>query len=172
MIGTVASTLGALGVALGAAELTPMHERQRLVALLLAAGAIATVFELVRRRKLREEYSWVWVAIAAIVAALALHQDLLLTVSSWIGASSTVSTLFFGALLFLGALALQFSVRLSRLTHRHKTLGQRLALLETELADLRAARDGAAPEGERPSAPAVAPAVQPAKPGSEQDVVA
>ena len=93
------------------AELTPLHDRQRLVALLLAAGAIATVFELVRRRKLREEYSWVWVAVAVVVAALALQQDLLLTISSWIGASSTVSTLFFGALLFLGTLALQFSVR-------------------------------------------------------------
>lgn len=175
MIGAIAAslaTLGAAAAARGAAELTPMHERQRLVALLLAAGAIATVFELVRRRKLREEYSWVWVAIAAIVAALALHEDLLLTVSSWIGASSTVSTLFFGALLFLGALALQFSVRLSRLTHRHKTLGQRLALLETELAEQRAARDHAARDGERELAPAVEPAVQPVKASDDRDVVA
>lgn len=120
-----------------ATELAPMHDRQRTVALLLAAGAIVLVFELVRRRKLREEYSWVWVAIAAVVATLALQQDLLLVMSQWIGASSPVSTLFFGALLFLLTLALQFSVRLSRLTQRHKTLGQRLALLEAELAERR-----------------------------------
>lgn len=149
------------------AELAPMHDRQRLVALLLAAGAIATVFELVRRRKLREEYSWVWVAVAAVVAALALQQDLLLTISSWIGASSTVSTLFFGALLFLGTLALQFSVRLSKLTHRHKTLGQRLALIETELAELRAGRRGQPGGAER----AVEPAVQPNR-TADRDVVA
>ena len=149
------------------AELAPMHDRQRLVALLLAGGAVATVFELVRRRKLREEYSWVWVAVAVVVGALALQQGLLLTISSWIGASSTVSTLFFGALLFLGALALQFSVRLSKLTHRHKTLGQRLALLETELAELRASRRDPAAGGER----AVEPAVQPPR-NADQDVVA
>ncbi len=149
------------------AELTPMHDRQRLVALLLAAGAIATVFELVRRRKLREEYSWVWVAVAVVVAALALQQDLLLTISSWIGASSTVSTLFFGALLFLGTLALQFSVRLSKLTHRHKTLGQRLALIETELAELREGRRGQPSGAER----AVEPAVQPQR-TTDRDVVA
>ncbi|MBL8737040.1 MAG: DUF2304 domain-containing protein [Planctomycetes bacterium] len=128
-----------------ASELAPMHDRQRTVALLLAAGAIVLVFELVRRRKLREEYSWVWVAIAAVVATLALQQDLLLVVSRWIGASSPVSTLFFGALLFLMTLALQFSVRLSRLTQRHKTLGQRLALLEAELAERRERDLGTAP---------------------------
>ncbi|MFN7589861.1 MAG: DUF2304 family protein [Planctomycetota bacterium] len=161
------SLLAPIADLLPIAELTPMHDRQRLVALLLAAGAIATVFELVRRRKLREEYSWVWVAVAVVLAALALQQDLLLTISSWIGASSTVSTLFFGALLFLGALALQFSVRLSKLTHRHKTLGQRLALLETDLAELRANRRGQGANGER----AVEPAVQP-KHHTDQDVVA
>jgi len=119
------------------AELAPMLDRQRLVALALAAIVVLAVFELVRRRKLREEYSWVWMATAAVVTTFALEQDLLLTVSRWIGSSNSVSTLFFGAILFLMALVLQFSVRLSRLTHRHRTLGQRLALLEAEVLRLR-----------------------------------
>jgi hypothetical protein len=120
-----------------AADLEPMLARQRVIALVLTALVAGAVFELVRRRKLREEYSWVWMATTVVVAALALQQDLLLTISEWIGSSSTVSTLFFGALLFLLALVLQFSVRLSRLTHRHRTLGQRLALLEAEVLRLR-----------------------------------
>jgi hypothetical protein len=124
------------------AELAPMLDRQRAVAIGLAAAVVLLVFELVRRRKLREEYSWVWIAVAATITLLALQQDLLLTVSRWIGSSSSVSTLFFGALLFLLALVLQFSVRLSRLTHRHKTLGQRLALLEEEVGRLRAGDAG------------------------------
>ncbi len=118
-------------------DLEPMIARQRVIALVLAAIVAGAVFELVRRRKLREEYAWVWMGTTVVVAALALQQDLLLTISEWIGSSSTVSTLFFGALLFLLALVLQFSVRLSRLTHRHRTLGQRLALLEAEVLRLR-----------------------------------
>ena len=98
------------------------------------------IFELVRRRKLREEYSWVWVATAVLLAVLALHQELLITVSRWIGSASVVSTLFFGAFLFVFALLLQCSVRLSRLTHRHRTLGQRLAMLEEEVQRLRGER--------------------------------
>ena len=131
-----------------------MLDRQRVVALGLAAAVAVLVFELVRRRKLREEYAWVWIATAVIVGVLAWQQDLLLTFSDWIGASSPVSSLFFGALLFLLALVLQFSVRLSRLTHRHRTLGQRLALLEAEVQRLRDEADAAPREREQRAAPA------------------
>jgi hypothetical protein len=125
-------------------SLQAMPGRQRLVAVLLAAVVLGLVLELVRRRKLREEYSWVWVATSLVLIALAVDQDLLVAFSSWIGAASPVSTLFFGAFLFLLALVLQFSVRLSRLTHRHRTLAQRMALLEHELARLQKATGNAA----------------------------
>ena len=133
-------------------DAAPMLDRQRIVALALAAAVAVVVFELVRRRKLREEYAWVWIVTAIVVAALAWQQDLLLTFSDWIGAKSTVSSLFFGALLFLLGLVLQFSVRLSRLTHRHRTLGQRLALLEAEVQRLRERERAAASGGERSAA--------------------
>ena len=125
------------GVVLAFADMEPMPERQRVVAITVAVAVTLLVFELVRRRKLREEYSWVWIATALAVALLAIEQDLLIALTSWIGAASTASTLFFGGIVFLMALAVQFSVRLSRLTHRQRTLAQRLALLEEELRDLR-----------------------------------
>jgi Uncharacterized conserved protein (DUF2304) len=133
----IAAALSLLSSAAPAAELTPLLERQRLVAVLVASGVLVLVIELVRRRKLREEYSWVWVATSLVLIALAASSDLLHTLSSWIGAASSVSTLFFGAFVFLLALVLQFSVRLSRLTHRHRTLAQRMALLEEEVRRLR-----------------------------------
>ncbi|HEU4417588.1 MAG TPA: DUF2304 domain-containing protein [Planctomycetota bacterium] len=135
---------GLLSITAQLGDLEPLPERQRLVATLIAAGLVVLIFELVRRRKLREEYSWVWVITAIGLALLAWHQDLLLTLSRWVGSSNAVSTLFFGALLFLLALVLQYSGRLSRLTHRYRTLGQRLALLEEEMQRLRSerARDG------------------------------
>jgi len=112
--------------------------RQRVVAIALAVSILLLVVELVRRRKLREEYSWVWIGTSIVLIALALENGLLLSFGEWIGAASSTSTLFFFAVVFLMLLALQFSVRLSRLTQRHKTLGQRLGLLEAELERLRA----------------------------------
>lgn len=126
-----------------AVELEPLLDRQRLVAVGIAVGVLLLVLELLRRRKLREEYSWVWVGTAALLIVLATSEDLLVTLSRWVGAASPVSTLFFGAFLFLLALVLQFSVRLSRLTHRHRTLAQRVALLEEELQRARGRSGGA-----------------------------
>lgn len=137
MIGLSPALAALAEFAAQAPELQAMPGRQRLVAVLLAAAVLGLVLELVRRRKLREEYSWVWVATSLVLITLAVDQDLLVAFSGWIGAASPVSTLFFGAFLFLLALVLQFSVRLSRLTHRHRTLAQRMALLEHELAQLR-----------------------------------
>lgn len=151
-----------------AADVMPLLDRQRNVALVVAGAVVVLVFELVRRRKLREEYSWVWIATAILVAALAIEGDLLTTISSWVGSSSPVWTLFFGSMVFLLALALQFSVRLTRLTHRHRTLGQRLALLEAEVQRLRE-KAAENPPAERPAerrATERAPAARP------RDVVA
>jgi len=119
------------------ANLEPLPERQKLVAILLAVGLLLAVLEMVRRRKLREEYSVLWVVTACALLVLALEQDLILLASRWIGAATATSTLFFGGLVFLMLVALQFSVRVSKLTHRNKALGQKLALLEEELEKLR-----------------------------------
>lgn len=128
-------------IALFELPLEPLPERQQFVAIALAAGILLLVLELVRRRKLREEYSWLWVVTAIGLIALALDGTLLEHASGWIGAATSTSTLFFGAIVFLLLVALQFSVHLSKLAHRQKALAQRLALLEEEVERLRATRD-------------------------------
>jgi len=111
-----------------AQEIPDLPERQRLVAIILVL-----VLELVRRRSLREEYSVLWIVTAVLMLVLALNYRLLVWVTHLIGAVQPQSALFFGALVFVALISLQFSVRLSRLTQRTRTLTQRLALLEEEL---------------------------------------
>ncbi len=120
------------------APLSPLPERQRFLAIVLASTILLLVLELVRRRKLREEYSWVWILVSLVLLAIATNEAVIVGISRAIGSATGTSTLFFGAILFLLLLALQFSVRLSRLTHRQRTLAQRLALLEQEVDRLRA----------------------------------
>jgi hypothetical protein len=120
----------------------PLPERQKAIAIVLALTLLVFVLELVRRRKLREEYSWLWVLTSLLLIVLALRQDLIDQISVWVGSATSTSTLFFGCLLFLLLLALQFSVRLSRVTQRHRTLGQRVALLEKELERLQGTARG------------------------------
>ncbi len=117
--------------------LQPLPERQTIVAITLAVTVLIVVVELVRKRRLREEYSLLWVGTAAVLLLLALKQDLILELSKLFGAAQSSSTLFFLALVFLMLLSLQFSVHLSRLTFRNKALSQRIALLEREMEELR-----------------------------------
>lgn len=112
----------------------PSH--QQTVAVVLALAMLVVVLELVRKRKLREEYSLIWSGTAIVLLLLALQHRVLDGFRELIGAVEPTSALFFGALVFLMLVSLQFSVRLSKLSHRNRSLSQRLALLEEELREL------------------------------------
>jgi hypothetical protein len=111
-----------------------MPLQQKITTALIALGIVFLILELVRKRRLREEYSWLWLLTAVALLLAVLWYDLLFILSRTIGAVSTVSTVFFMGMLFLMLLCLQFSVRLSRMTEQIKTLGQKIALLEAEKA--------------------------------------
>ena len=106
-----------------------MIPRQKFVAILLAIGLIVLIFELVRRKKLREEYSWLWMLTGVVIFVLAAWYDLLFLITRLIGAVLTTSTIFFFGLFFLILINLYFSVKLSKLSDQVKELTQKLAIL-------------------------------------------
>lgn len=110
-----------------------MTIRQKIMAILIAVSIFIVILELVRRRKLREEYSWLWLATGAIIIMLTMWFELLLKVTHFIGAVLPVSTLFFFAIIFLILVCLQFSVRISSLTDQVKNLTQELTIMKAEI---------------------------------------
>ena len=110
-----------------------LEPRQRLVAVLVAAVMLALVIELVRRRKLREEYSVVWVLTAIGLLVLAFNYRVLIALTDLIGAKQAPSTLFFGGLVFVMLVCLMLSVRMTRLSQRQRILSQKIAILEEEM---------------------------------------
>lgn len=111
-----------------------MPLRQKLFFLAVTVLLLLTIVELVRRRRLRVEYSWVWIAAGATIIALILRYDLLIWLTSLVGAVVPTSTLFFCSILFLALLSLDYSVRLSTLSWQVKELAQELALLKERTA--------------------------------------
>ena len=109
-----------------------MPIRQKLFFLVIAVALLLVILELVRRRRLRVEYSWLWIAAGASIILLILRYDLLIEVSSLLGAVIPTSTLFFLCILYLALLSLNYSVRLSDLTRQVKDLAQEVALLRGE----------------------------------------
>ena len=114
-----------------------MPARNMIVALAFGMGMLLLIIELVRRRKLREEYSWLWLMTGSVILVLTLWFDLLKWITHLVGAVTPASTIFLFAFLFLILISLHFSVVISKLTERNKELAQRYALLELELRGMR-----------------------------------
>jgi len=114
-----------------------MPIRNRIVALVVSIGMLFLIIELVRRRKLREEYSWLWLLTASTILLLTVWFDLLKWITSLVGAMVPASTIFLLAFLFLIFISLHFSVVISKLTNRNIELAQRYALLELEISEMK-----------------------------------
>jgi hypothetical protein len=106
---------------------------QQLIVTAVSAAIAILVFELVRKRKLREDYSLLWMMFAAGLLALAFTPfDWLVHLANAFGSERPTATIFFLGFVFMTLICLQFSVRLSRMTGDVKNLAQKIALLEAE----------------------------------------
>ncbi len=114
---------------------TVIPPRAQLVAVLGCLALFGFVLELVRRRRLKEEYSILWMAVSLATALLAAWGGLLLAITKLVGAYSANSVVFFFGLLFLTALVLHLTVRVSGLTEQNKDLAQEVALLRARFDD-------------------------------------
>lgn len=110
-----------------------MPVKQQLFALFVCLLIFVLTIELVRTRRLREEYSVLWLGTSVIMFLLVLRYDWLVALTRLIGAALPTTTLFFGSIVFLMLLAVQFSIKLSKIAEQLKNLAQENALLRAEL---------------------------------------
>jgi hypothetical protein len=135
-----------------------MDPKTRVLAIAGSLGLLVFIVELVRRRRLKEEYSVLWTLTAVTLLIMSLWFGLLLKLTHAIGAVQPASTLFFVALIFVVLMLLHFSVRISHLERNHTALVQELGLATMErdrLQDeLDAARQPPEPSAREPHAAA------------------
>jgi hypothetical protein len=103
--------------------------RTRAIAIAGALLLLLLIVDLVRRRRLKEEYSVLWVITALVLLVLASWYELLQEITNAIGGVADSSTLFFFGLLFAFFMLLHFSVRVSALERRLTALVQEIGLL-------------------------------------------
>ena len=106
-----------------------MTPRQTLFTLALALVLLFFVVELVRRRRLREEYSWLWVIASAVVVVLVGYPPLLAGIISISGASKATTTIFMLSITFLAIVSVHMSTKLTENKSKTKRLAQKMALL-------------------------------------------
>jgi hypothetical protein len=110
----------------------------RMLALASSLSLVAVVLWLVRRRRLREEYTPIWMGVAAALLLLSLRLDLLHALTRATGAWTPSSLVFFLGEVFLVAVCLSYAVRLSRAGLQIKNLAQELTLVRARIERLEA----------------------------------
>lgn len=114
-----------------------MSFKQQIFSLLVSISVFIFTIDLVRKKRLREEYSLLWLATSMTMIVLIFKYDWLVGLTHLIGAVLPTTTLFLGSTLFLIILSVQFSIKISRLTDQVKDLVQENALLRYEFEQTR-----------------------------------
>ncbi|HUA04011.1 MAG TPA: DUF2304 family protein [Solirubrobacteraceae bacterium] len=102
----------------------------QIASICFAVFVFGVVFEMVRRRHLRERYAILWLAAALVLLLLAAWTQLLRVLASAVGIATPSNAFFVVAFAFLLLLVLHFSTVVSRLSDENRVLAQRLSLLE------------------------------------------
>ena len=113
-----------------------MPIQQQIFALLVSALVFVIVIDMVRKRRLREEYSVLWLATSVVMFVLVLRYEWLVALTAFIGAGLATTTLFIFAFIFLMLLSVQFCIKISQLTDQVKNLSQENALMKLEIENL------------------------------------
>jgi|SRR6185369_2553280 len=109
-----------------------MTIKQQIFSILVSVMVFILTIDLVRKKRLKEEYSLLWLATSTAMIILILRYDWLLALTKLIGAVLPTTTLFLGSIIFLVLLAVQFSIKISKLSDQVKDLVQENALLRYE----------------------------------------
>src|SRR4029079_13240598 len=115
-----------------------MTDLVQLVSVAVSGALLVTIIELVRRRRLTEDYSFIWIVCAVALLALSLWRNLLDLAASALGVHYPPAVLLLVLTFFVVIVSLYFSVVVSRNRKQIEKLVEEVALLE---ADIRALRE-------------------------------
>ncbi|MCC6803448.1 MAG: DUF2304 domain-containing protein [Anaerolineae bacterium] len=111
-------------------------DRATLFGLAASVAGLVFVLELVRQRKLREDYSLLWLATTIVLIILSVSRPLLDSFAALLGVVTyPPAALFLVAIIFMLFILLHFSTVLTRLARENKDIAQQMAILRWELSE-------------------------------------
>jgi hypothetical protein len=113
-----------------------MNPRIQIIAIAGSVVVMLVVAQLIRRRKLSEEYALFWFFASVVLIGMSLWRDSLHVAARLTGVAYPPSLLLLGMIVVGFFLAMHYSISLSKLAERNKRLTQEVALLKLRLERL------------------------------------
>lgn len=108
----------------------------------LVSGAIVfSVIELIRRNKLKEKYSLLWLVSSLVILIFSVSRETLHSIALSIGILYPPSLIFLLAFLFLIVINIHFSTVISELFEKNKNLTQEVALLKKTVKEIKSGNE-------------------------------
>jgi hypothetical protein len=112
-----------------------MTLRISIMAAIAASLLLVVIFELIRSRRLQERYAILWLVTGVVILVLSIWRSALGQLSDLIGIAYPPTALFILGSFFILLVLLHYSTVISRLSDQNRILAQRLALLESQVAE-------------------------------------
>jgi len=95
------------------------------------------ILGLIRSKKIKEEYSLLWLFFAIVFLVVSIFRDALELISHWTGIAYAPAALFLLLLMAIFFILIQFSMIISKLSEQNKKLNQELGILQMEIKELK-----------------------------------
>ena len=113
----------------------------QIAAIVISALLLVVVLDLVRRQKLTEEYSFIWIACAVALLAASIARHTVDRMALSLGIYYPPAALLLVLILFVFLASVSFSVVVSKQRQQIERLIEDAALLDAEIRDLKAKRN-------------------------------
>jgi len=137
-----------------------MHTETRIFLFVCGVLILGFVINLLRTRRLKEEFALLWLVAAIVLVAAPLGIDLLDRLAYAVGIEYPPALILTIAIICLLGILFQFSLRISRYSDQLKVLAQDVALLSRRLEEMKDEMGGE--ETTRPEATPSPPGREPA----------
>lgn len=113
-----------------------MFSRIQIIAIAGSLAFLLAIFELIRRKKLKEAYAMIWAIMGMFFLLLAFWQQGLGMAAHFCGIYYAPAFLFLVLLITLTIILIQFSIVMSKQVDKIKSMGQEIALMKERLEQL------------------------------------
>jgi hypothetical protein len=116
-----------------------MNTTLQVLCVLMTLAFLGFIIRMVRTRRLRAKYSFLWLLVGTGILIFAIVPGLMEDVALGVGILYPPALLFLGAIMLLLFIAVHFSWELSRIEERSRTLTEELAIAIERIDQLEAA---------------------------------
>ena len=107
-----------------------------IISALSSIGLLIFIIELTRKRKIREPYALIWIALGFLILVFSIFKDRLDFIAHLAGIYYAPSLLIILIIFFGMVLGIHFTLVISKLAENNKTLIQEIGLLKNRVEDL------------------------------------